>query len=227
MPHNVTRSLSGLALALVGATASAQVTVSGPSNGPNCFPFSCKSEDPTYTGTRYQQVYASAAFAGPLSITDLTFFREIDGVLSTGSFDIYLSTTSAPVDGLNPTDLDANLGATTSLFGSYTIGGAAPPELTFVGTPYSYDPTAGNLLVDFRVTSMVFAPRLSAAYWVGRAGPSGGNYSRAHDFGTQTAGWGLDTRFGGVTAVPEPGALALLGGGLLVLGLIARRLRVD
>jgi hypothetical protein len=87
-------------------------------------------------------------------IAAITFFRSLrsfEGNLADGTFSLYLSTTSAPVDGLDLTNLDANLGPRTELFRTYTIGGLAPPvELTFTGRPYLFDPNVGDLLPDLR-----------------------------------------------------------------------------
>lgn len=220
------RSIPVLALAVVASAAQGQVTVTGPSNGANCFPFGCKA-DARFAGTRYQQVYSASAFAGPIDITGITFFRspQFGGPLNTGSFDLYLSTTSAAVDGLNTTDFDANLGAPTSYFGTFVIGGLAPAELTFSGNSYSYDPAAGNLLLDLRVGAMTYNGIGQGAFFVARSSAPGGNYSRAQNFGTDNVGFGLDTRFevAGVSTVPEPSTLALAAGGLALLAGVARR----
>ena len=225
MLTKIRRLAIGLPVLLATATASAQVTVGGPSNATNCFPFACKG-GPAFPGTRYQQVYSASAFSGPIDITGLTFFRgaTTPGPLNAGTFDLYLSTTSAAVDALDTGDFDANLGAPTTLFGSFTIGGAAPDELTFTGGPYHYDPAAGNLLLDIRVGPMTYNDIGVGAFFVARSGPAGGNYSRAQNFGTQDVGYGLDTRFE-VAAVPEPATVLLLAGGLAALAAVARRRR--
>jgi hypothetical protein len=140
------------------------------------------------------------------------------------TFSLYLSTTSAAVDALNTVNFDANLGASTSLFGTYTLGGAAPAVLTFSGTPYFYNPAAGNLLLDLRVSGTL-VNLLDPAGFVARSNVPGGNYSRAQNFGSGSAGYGLDTRFTGSTVLPEPSTWILLGTGLLAVGSMARRRR--
>jgi hypothetical protein len=226
----VARSITLVAVLCCAATARAQVTVAGPATGLNAFPFGGNGIGPS---TRYQQVYSATAFSGPLTIREITFFRgELPGFLNAGTFELYLSTSSAPLYSLNLTDFDANLGMATSLFGTFAIGGEAPPELSFVGGPYLYDPALGNLLFDLRVVgTLTSAPQGTRAAFRARGGGPGSNYSRAQNFGGQTvginAGAGLDTRFSptATSVVPEPSVAVLLTSGLLAVGGVARRRR--
>jgi hypothetical protein len=175
-------------------------------------------------------VYSAAAFSGPINIGAIGFFRGTPGALGTGSFMLYVSTTSAAVDALNTTDFDANLGTSTTLFGTFRLdGGQAPEILTFSGTSYLYDPAAGNLLLDLRFVGSFLVPLngdqpYPIAYFVARSGPPGGNYSRATTFGGGSAGYGLDTRFdAAATSVPEPATWVLAGTGLLLVGALSGR----
>ena len=210
--------LTALALA---SSAAAQVLVAGPNADANAFPFAATGIG---ANTRYQQVYRASAFPGLTSFNEIAFFPSQPGTVASSTFDVYVSTTSAAVDGLDVTDLDANLGANTAYFGTFSIGGPAGATLALVGTPYLYDPTLGNLLVDIRFT---VAPQGGNVAYLGTGGVPGIDYSRAHDFGNGFAGYGLDTRFASVrvVAAPEPGTFALAASGLVAVAARVRRRR--
>ena len=225
--------LLAVALGVPASAAQAQpgsVLVTGPANNANCAPFACVLTPPA---TRYQQVYAAAAFGGPLDIRAIAFpVSDLapPGSLNTGTFALYFSTTQVAVDGLDTSNFDANLGTTPQLFGAYTLsslGGLQTTALRFVGAAYHYDPGDGNLLLDVRATSLIQDPGQFArqsAFFVSRGdlllgGPPGGNYSRAQDFAFGNAGYGLDTRFS--STVPEPGTVVLLLGGLAGVAAVA------
>jgi len=118
------------------------------------------------TSVRYQQVYAASQFAasGPLTISQIAF--RPDGAVSGSSLIIFftsvqfdLSTTSRTPTTLSTTFAD-NVGAdNTTVFNSFVFrtapvtGPAGGPKnftVTFPITPFIYDPTAGDLLLDVR-----------------------------------------------------------------------------
>jgi len=160
-----------LALALVGMSASAQ-TVVVPStlqgvegNSNNCFPFDVGSYD--FLSMRYQQVYAASEFqaaGGPVLITGINFRPDwkwggpFDAVLP--AIQINFSTTKAGPDALSVI-FSNNVGADdtlvysgplhlTSIF-SGPLGGPMGFDIQIpLATPFLYDPSAGNLLLDVR-----------------------------------------------------------------------------
>ncbi len=194
-----------------------------PDPGGNCFPFGCAY------GTRYQQVYAASDFSGPLTISDITFYnmQPFAGTIAPGTYTFYLSTTSAPVDGLD-SNMANNVGADDALFAVFAGGGSAFPSFTVSGAPFSYNPLNGNLLLDIFVSS----GNCCTVYLDARNGDANGVFSRMYDYGTGTAGYGLVTGFNkpavpypppvAPLAVPEPSTYVMLAGGLWLL-LAARR----
>jgi hypothetical protein len=142
-------------LAIIGksvlAASNASVIV-GAANSGNCAPFTCSIN---LWGGEYQQIYSSSAFSGPTNITSLTFYNTQYSAgaytLDSGNFDVYLSTTSASVGGLN-TNMATNIGSNETLVYSgslpadsqNSLGGSFTFQLT---QAFSYDPSAGNLLM--------------------------------------------------------------------------------
>lgn len=214
----VRMAAAALVMACIGGLpAGAQLVGTG--TGANFFPFGNSS------GTIYQQVYAASDFAsGQQFINAFQFFRGTSEgtTLATAVYNIFLSTTSAAVDGLNTIDLDANRGADNTLFGTFTLGGLAPAELVFSGNPFVYDPSAGNLLIDMRITGQSTP---GTAAFKANNGDAGGVYSRVYNFGSGTSGYGLQTEFSTtpVTATPEPATLLLTITGLGSVALVRRR----
>lgn len=234
------RRLAGLLVLLACAApmtareAHAQVTVGTgtPYNG-TCGPFTCG-----IGRTRYQQVYSADFFAGPLRITSLTFpglpqgnpWYGVPIVPASATFTLYLGVTSRAVDGLS-TDLASNVTGPQQFFIRFPFPGTPynNAALRFDGVGFDYDPAAGNLLLDVRIEGEVFNTGCGCLM----ASNIGTGTSIAFDrfnnvpgatYETATARSGAVTIFNAAaTTVPEPSTYALLGTGLAVLGLTARR----
>lgn len=203
-----------------------------------CVPFGCAG------ATIYQQVYSSALFPDVLSITGLEFFNTVDhfmgdSYVDPAQYELWLSTTRAAVNHLDPVVLDSNRGPDAARVFAGWLGGSAagdvPPgphsTLAFTWTaPFTYDPRSGNLLLEIRKAG-------------GRLSGDEGTYLDFDDdepgmslVSNQVAGdyWnnrsaGLVTRFNGSAAggttspVPEPGTMVLFGTGMMGAVLRFRR----
>ncbi len=218
------------ALALLGgvATASANSITVGTAtpNYGNCYPFLC-NDSGTSTGQSidYQQAYASSAFGvNPYTIGAITFsfakqFGGSSDVLS-GNYDIYLGYTSRAVNGLS-TNLASNVSFLT-LFASFSGGQNTSPTLTIRGTPFDYNPSLGNLLLEVvAVNQANVANGNGNGYML--ADTSGSVTSRAYcitNVGCFADSVGLVTKF---NSVPEPMTLGLFGTGLIGLAAVRRR----
>jgi hypothetical protein len=209
----------------------------------NAFPFEAVQYG--VATQRYQQVYGASAFAsfgGPELITQIAFRPDAsDGSAFTSTLAnvrIDLSTTNAAVDGLSTTFAN-NVGANdaTVYSGSLTLSSAdtgpagGPKAFDIVinlTTPFLYDPSKGNLLLDVRNfggstgpltyfdADNTFGDATSRVYTF-----SGGVNAATADGGTDSLG--LVTQFT-ATAVPEPGT-ALFGFALVGVAGISRRRR--
>lgn len=209
-------AIASILAALCCAAQAGTVVLGGPGDASagNCLPFGCETAE-------YQQVYAAVQFAGPVTITGLTFYNlEVPGgSVAAGTYEIRLSTTSAAVNGLS-VDFGANVGADEALFAVFNGGVLAGPSFTISGDGFAYDPSKGNLLMDIRASNAWGA----SVYLDARHGTANGAFSRMVDGGwTGTENYGLVTGFT-VAVVPEPATTALMAlGGLLLMLSAARR----
>ncbi len=133
----------------------------------------------------YQQVYAAQAFQGPTQITSLTFFyaEQFAGptTMLSGNYQISLSTTTRPVDGLSP-DLSANIGPDNTVIFSDNLGDVSTsPSVTIsTTTPFTYDPRRGNLLLNIVVTNQTNQPNVTGVVGYLDADDTGSSMTRAY-----------------------------------------------
>jgi hypothetical protein len=190
-------------------------------NQGNSIPFS-------FPGTsNYQQVYASGSFSGPIQINQIDFFNTENVTpgqgLDTGTFTFTLSYASSPSLNLS-TNLASNIGADSTTVFSGSLPSIVGGELTFsLATPFSYDPTLGNLLLT--VTGNNLINPVTPTYL--DAATANGLFSRAYDINgvfSANDGVGLVTEFDGTPVnTPLPAALPLFATGLGGLGLLGWR----
>lgn len=198
-----------LTLAFPVVQFAGSITVGVPTTSGNHFPF--LGTGTAAVGSRLQQAYGSVSFPETILITDISFFRQSEGVFRSGTYDLYLSTISGGIDTLSHTNFNGNLGADDTFFARLILSGSLPAVLTFSGGPFLYNPANGNLLLDIIVSNAGADGYGGGFQW--QFGASG-VFSRYYDFfnpPVSAPGSGLVTQFDYNTPVPEPGTLSLIG----------------
>jgi hypothetical protein len=197
-------------------------------NGGNSDPFG--GTLPGFTGTRYQQAYASSDFdgLGPIEITSISFVNSDPSggaPLAASTYTFSFSTITAGIDTLSNTNFNGNLGPNNTLFAIVPLSGTAPSILTITGsTPFLYDPSQGNLLLDIVVSpgGVPFLSSLvSGAAFDSPLAP--GVFSRYQNFSENGTGVGagLSTEFS--FATPEPAAIGPTMLGIVLLVFLSHR----
>ena len=214
------------AILIVTGASAASLIVGLPGSTGNAFPFGGGFAMGGAVSTRYQQAYAAGDFSSisaPFLITSVDFL-DGTGKLAPSTYSLYFSTITAGIDTLSDVNFDSNRGADNTLFATLTLTGTAPPTLTFSGTPFFYDPAHGNLLMDIVVSpgGVDANSGFGASYLA--SSNAFGIFSRYHNFGNSTIGWGLVTQFD-YQVVPEPSVTGLICLAVLLGGTFARRAR--
>jgi hypothetical protein len=192
----------------------------------------------TLTG-RYQQVYSGDAFGatGPVSLTEMRFRPRMGNAFSIELSDvaISLSTTSAGPGRLDGT-FDDNVGADATpvysgelaLISAGTSGAPAADFDVVISfqTPFDYDPSAGNLLLDWQslgdAGEGVGFVNFDALYTASEDPFSGMLAPSAASFAGGSLPGGLITQFNataslGGEAIPEPTGLLLFACGMVLV----------
>lgn len=221
-----------LCVAFMGLSLQASDIVVGEPNmvgTGNCDPFGC----PAFFGLgTYQQVYLSSALPGSIVIDALTFYDSQvhnGGKSGGGTYTVSLSYTSNAPATLDLTNPNKNISTGSQVFftgvlPALTSAGAGLREMVLSGTPFTYNPAAGNLLMTITVTNPANgAPQTlyldeanalnitTSAYFgsIGGFPISGGN---------DQGGLITDFTYTSLIATPEPGSLFLLLTGTVLLG---------
>ncbi len=208
---NAFADANGIVTQFTTNTGSTTVGVSNPAQG-NCYPFSCFASQTPAHGVTYQQVYTSQAFSGLVTISAVSFFDNTlinngNGNMDSASYDVSFWDTSLAPSGLT-TSAAANRGVLLSNFGSFSLGGAMPLTLTLNGAAFNYDPSAGNLLMQVKVTGLTVSQPYQSFFQVDTTGATTSRYFDYAPSGT-----------------PEPAAWALMLVGFGGLGAMLRRQR--
>ena len=205
----------------------------GIGGGGNAFPFSPGSYA---AGGEYQQIYSSQAFGGAVTLTSIAFASSLvfQPHAAAINYDVTLRLSNTTASTTAPsTNFAANKGANfATVFSGHLTANVQNNDvfdLIFPITPFLYNPSQGNLLLDVVMNSAT-PGSVTDAIFLGASSPSFPPLIARvfQSFGTGPAftdNLGLFTGFG-TAEIPEPSTWLLLGSGLAGLVVCRRYIRL-
>ncbi|WP_174274345.1 PEPxxWA-CTERM sorting domain-containing protein [Sphingomonas bacterium] len=170
--------------------------------------------------TVFQSVYAASAFgSAPVSVNSISFYLGQTGTIS-DTYTFTLSTSKNSVGNLSA-NAASNLGndAATFYVGVPSVSSSGS-WVSFAGTPFTYNPLLGDLLV--QITHPNGNDQLYSSY--------NSNTNEQRDFVlfgnayVENPGYEINTKFEvSAAAVPEPASWAMMVGGFGLMGAAMRR----
>lgn len=175
-------------------------------------------------GYYFQQIYNSSSFSSPISISEITFYNSKypGGTPAAGSFDIFLSTSNAPIatfDTSNSTTTPYYDASFTQVYHG-TLPSISNGKLDInLSTAFNYNPSQGNLLLTVRNNDLSSGNNLFLDADKNNGIMNWRMSSYGYDFNE-----GLVTGFN-VAPVPEPSTWAMMILGFVGVGFMAYRRR--
>jgi hypothetical protein len=204
------------AFCVAGAVSPAQALVIGTADSSGSIPFGY------FHAPYFQQIYNASSFAGPTSISQISFYDTLSPATTTplaDTFTFYLSTSNASIATFDTTNVTCPDATFTQVFsGKATlVNGRLDFALT---SAFNYDPSQGNLVLtvkdfDFGSGGNLF---LDVDKNVGLTNMRDSAFT--YDYNQ-----GLVTGFNDFPAVPEPATWGLMIGGFGLVGAAMRRKR--
>ncbi len=217
MKHIIQKA--ALAAFAAAAMVPANALVIGTADSANGIPFGSSAY---LGGYYYQQVYSAASFGAGLDISRISFYNSNTpgGTPATGTFKIYLSTTSTAVSDVDSSGVTFPNGSFQEVFNGL-LPAISNGSLDFdLSSAFHYDASAGNLML----TVLNFDLTSGNQLFLDADMNNNATDSRfsAYNYALKQ---GLVTGFNDVAQVPLPAGLPLLFSGMGALGAMLRRRR--
>jgi len=201
----------------------AYAVVIGSADTSNSIPFGS-----TGGGFFYQQAYSSTNFGNPININEITFYNTISpgGFRMTGTFDLFLSVTSAAIPTFDTGAFTFPDASFTNVFhGSLPALSNGRLDFNLLPSSFLYDPSQGNLVLTVKSFDAATVGTDSSKWLFLDADRNVGITNARFSAFSIDFNQGLVTGFNDPPPAPLPAALPLFAGGAGVLGFLGWRRR--